>query len=77
MQGLRTIYKTFQSLFWYDMVPYNDIQALEAKFESDPNICAFMMEPIQGEAGVVGNRLAAEACKRTRLKLWTFSNLFF
>ena len=36
----------------YDIVPYNDIPALEKKF-SDPNTCAFMVEPIQGEAGVV------------------------
>ena len=36
----------------YDIVPYNDIPALEKKL-SDPNTCAFMVEPIQGEAGVV------------------------
>lgn len=35
------------------MIPYNDLGALEAKFKSDPNVCAFMVEPIQGEAGVV------------------------
>eukprot|EP00953_Heterococcus_sp_UTEX-ZZ885_P029951 15855-Heterococcus_DN1.PRE.4 len=34
-------------------VPYNDIPALTALFESDPHIAAFMVEPIQGEAGVV------------------------
>jgi len=37
----------------FDTVPYDDLEALQAKFESDPNICAFMVEPIQGEAGVV------------------------
>ncbi|RLO03696.1 hypothetical protein DYB28_007825 [Aphanomyces astaci] len=37
----------------FDKVPYNDIDALRAKFESDKNIAAFMVEPIQGEAGVV------------------------
>ena len=26
---------------------------LERKLQQDPNICAFMVEPIQGEAGVV------------------------
>ena len=36
----------------YDIVPYNDLGALEEKL-SDPNTCAFMVEPIQGEAGVV------------------------
>lgn len=34
------------------MVPYNNLQALEAQLK-DPNVCAFMVEPIQGEAGVV------------------------
>jgi ornithine--oxo-acid transaminase len=32
-------------------IPYNDIPALEKALE-DPNVCAFMVEPIQGEAGV-------------------------
>lgn len=36
-----------------DIIPYNDIPALEAALEADPNIVAFMVEPIQGEAGVV------------------------
>ena len=36
----------------YDMVPYNDLEALEAKLK-DSNTAAFMVEPIQGEAGVV------------------------
>ena len=36
----------------YDLVPYNNIPALEEKLK-DPNTCAFMVEPIQGEAGVV------------------------
>ena len=34
-------------------VAYNDIAALEAQLSSDPNIAAFIVEPIQGEAGVV------------------------
>lgn len=37
----------------FDLVPYNDLKALQAKLESNPNIVAFMVEPIQGEAGVV------------------------
>ena len=36
----------------YDLVPYNDLDALEEKLQ-DNNVCAFMVEPIQGEAGVV------------------------
>jgi len=35
-----------------ELVPYNDLAALE-KSISDPNTCAFMVEPIQGEAGVM------------------------
>jgi len=33
-------------------VPYNDLQALEEQIK-DPNTAAFMVEPIQGEAGVM------------------------
>ena len=36
----------------YVNVPYNDLVALEAAFQ-DPSVAAFMVEPIQGEAGVV------------------------
>ncbi|XP_061180036.1 ornithine aminotransferase, mitochondrial-like [Saccostrea echinata] len=36
----------------YTIVPYNNIPALEKELQ-DPNCCAFMVEPIQGEAGVV------------------------
>ena len=36
----------------YELIPYNDLQALEQKFQ-DPTVAAFMVEPIQGEAGVV------------------------
>lgn len=35
----------------FDLVPYDDLAALEQKLK-DPNVCAFMVEPIQGEAGV-------------------------
>jgi len=34
------------------LVPYNDLEALEAQLD-DPNVAGFMIEPIQGEAGVV------------------------
>ena len=36
----------------YDLIPYNDLDALEKELK-DFNVCAFMVEPIQGEAGVV------------------------
>ena len=36
----------------FDLVPYNDLDALEKALQ-DPNVAAFMVEPIQGEAGVV------------------------
>lgn len=36
-----------------DKVTYNDVDALEQKLSSNPNIAAFIVEPIQGEAGVI------------------------
>ena len=36
----------------YDLIPYNNLDALETELK-DPNVCAFMVEPIQGEAGVI------------------------
>jgi ornithine--oxo-acid transaminase len=36
----------------YEIIPYNDLLALENAIK-DPNTAAFMVEPIQGEAGVV------------------------
>ncbi|XP_074640612.1 ornithine aminotransferase, mitochondrial-like isoform X2 [Tubulanus polymorphus] len=36
----------------FDIIPYDDLDALE-KAVSNPDVCAFMVEPIQGEAGVV------------------------
>jgi len=37
----------------FDIIPYNDLAALETILKEDPNVCAFWVEPIQGEAGVV------------------------
>ncbi|XP_010765498.1 ornithine aminotransferase, mitochondrial [Notothenia coriiceps] len=36
----------------FEMIPYNNIPELEKALQ-DPNVAAFMVEPIQGEAGVV------------------------
>ena len=33
-------------------VPYDDLDALEAVLETNPNVVGFLVEPIQGEAGV-------------------------
>jgi len=36
----------------FELIPYNDINALENALK-DPNVAGFMLEPIQGEAGVI------------------------
>ncbi|MEM9671327.1 MAG: ornithine--oxo-acid transaminase [Bacteroidota bacterium] len=36
----------------YEIIPYNDLEALKRALQ-DPNVVGFMVEPIQGEAGVV------------------------
>lgn len=36
-----------------DAVPYGDVAAFENAVKANPNIAAFLVEPIQGEAGVV------------------------
>ncbi|PZC75566.1 ornithine aminotransferase, mitochondrial [Helicoverpa armigera] len=36
----------------FELIPYNDIDALEKALQ-DPNVAAFMVEPIQGEAGTI------------------------
>ncbi|GAB3829402.1 ornithine--oxo-acid transaminase [Hymenobacter jeollabukensis] len=57
----------------YQVVPYDDLAALEAAVQ-DPHVCAFLVEPIQGEAGVVvpsdGYLAHAHAiCKRHKVLL--------
>lgn len=52
----------------FEIVKYNDLESLEKALE-DPNVAGFMVEPIQGEAGVVvpdDNYLksAYELCKK-------------
>jgi len=34
-------------------VPFGDAEALEAVFKAEPNIAGFLVEPVQGEAGVI------------------------
>ena len=51
----------------YEIIPYNNLDSLK-KALKDPNVAAFMVEPIQGEAGVVVPdenylRNAYEMCK--------------
>lgn len=57
----------------YQVVPYDDLAALEAAVQ-DPHVCAFLVEPIQGEAGVVVPSdgylaHAHEICKRHKVLL--------
>lgn len=35
------------------VIPYNNLEALEEMLQQEKNVAAFMVEPIQGEAGVV------------------------
>lgn len=37
----------------FSRIPYNDLQALQQALDADKNIAGFIVEPIQGEAGVV------------------------
>jgi len=55
----------------FSRIPYNDLAALEEKLQN-PNVAAFMVEPIQGEAGVVIPstgylKKAAALCKKYRV----------
>lgn len=57
----------------YDMVDFDNLEQLE-KAVSNPNVCAFMVEPIQGEAGVIVPqdgymRKAQEICQRHNVLL--------
>jgi ornithine--oxo-acid transaminase len=52
-------------------IPYNNLAALEEKLQ-DPNVAAYMVEPIQGEAGVMLPdpgylKKAADLCKKHRV----------
>ncbi len=55
----------------YQIIPYNDLPALEEAL-TDPTVAGFMVEPIQGEAGVVVPddgylKQAYELCRRRRV----------
>ena len=58
-----------------ELVPYNDVDALEALFnEKGHRIASFMVEPIQGEAGVIVPRddyflKVSELCKKHNILL--------
>ena len=57
----------------FELIPYNDLDALEEALK-DPNVAGFMVEPIQGEAGVVVPdegylKKAYELCKKNNVLL--------
>lgn len=57
----------------YQLIPYNNLAALEMAVQN-PHVAAFMVEPIQGEAGVVVPdegylRRAAEICRAHQVLL--------
>ena len=58
----------------FDRIPFNDLVALENALKSNPSIAAYMLEPIQGEAGVVVPedgyiRKAKELCEKYNVLL--------
>ena len=57
----------------YEIIPYNDLSALEKALE-DPHVAGFMVEPIQGEAGVV---VPNEGYIRTAYELCQQKNVLF
>lgn len=56
------------------LVPYNDVTALEQLFKADKNIAGFIVEPIQGEAGIVVPD--ADYLMRVRQLCTTYNVLF-
>jgi len=60
----------------YKVIPFNDIETLEKELISHPQICGFLVEPIQGEAGVLIPddgylKKAQELCIKYNVKLIT------
>jgi ornithine--oxo-acid transaminase len=52
-----------------EIIPFNDLKSLEKALE-DPNVAAFLVEPIQGEAGVMvpDNGYLKKACELCKAK---------
>ena len=55
----------------FELIPYDDLEALNAALQ-DPNVAGFMVEPIQGEAGVIVPqsgylKKAFELCKQNNV----------
>ncbi len=57
----------------YISIPYNDLEALRTSV-ADPNVVAFLVEPIQGEAGVV---VPAEGYLREAARICREANVLF
>ena len=57
----------------FDIIPYNDIRALDEALK-DPDVAGFMVEPIQGEAGVI---VPDEGYLRNAFDLCKKSNVLF
>ena len=58
----------------FDLIEYDNIQALKEKLEANPNIVAYMVEPVQGEAGIVVPsegyfKQVSELCKKHNVLL--------
>ena len=58
----------------FKVIPFGDVEALRAAIT--PNTCAFLVEPIQGEAGIIIPpkgflKEAAEICRQNRVLLMT------
>ena len=58
----------------FDIVPYNDINALEDALKRDDNVAGFLVEPIQGEAGIL---VPDSAYLRQAKALCTARNVLF
>ena len=57
----------------FEVIPYNDLDALAAALK-DPNVAGFLVEPIQGEAGV---NVPADAYMREAHALCKSANVLF
>lgn len=60
----------------FEIIPYDDLVALQQAL-ADPNVCAFMVEPIQGEAGVVVPKVTFRVIAFIKRKNKQFFNWLF